>query len=270
LRRLALASLALLASGPTAGASLACGLDSVEVEAGVVASRWRESGDDGQLLLRESGTLPAVAAAAQSHCAGLQWRLQWRGVAGERTYSGMSTTGAPLVTHSSITERGVELQGLWPLTGGAANGSLAVGASLGWRAIDRRLHGAGVVRGYDERFEDFPVGADLRWQTKSPLQAQVELQLGTALGGRMRLALPNADVAWLDLAQPWFLRARASAGGAAAGGHWRLGVQLRTEAMNAGPSRALYRNGVPVAAASQPRMTQQSAMLFANWTRTLP
>jgi hypothetical protein len=269
LRRLALAIPALLASSGTACTALACGIDSIEVEGGVVASRWSERADDRRLLLRESGTLPAVAAAAQSRCAGLQWRLQLRGAAGERTYNGMSTTGAPLVTHSSIAERGVELRGLWPLAEGAAHGSLAIGASLGWRAIDRRLHDAGIVRGYDERFEDFPVAADLRWQTTAPLEAQVELQLGTALGGRMRLALPNADIAWLDLAQPWFLRARASAGGAAAGGQWRLGVQWRAEAMGAGPSRALYRNGVPVAAASQPRTGQQSAMLFASWTRAL-
>jgi hypothetical protein len=269
LKPLALAVPALLASGSMACTALACGLDSVEVEAGMVASRWSERGDDGRLLLRESGTLPAMAAAAQSRCAGLQWRLQLRGAAGERTYSGMSTTGAPLVTRCSMAERGVELQGLWPLAEGAERGSLAVGASLGWRAIDRRLHDAGVVRGYDERFEDFPVAADLRWQTTAPLEAQVELQLGTALGGRMRLALPNADVAWLDLAPPWFLRARASAGGAAGGGHWRLGVQWRAEAMDAGPSHALYRNGVPVAAAHQPRTAQQSATFFAAWTHPL-
>ncbi len=265
MRRPALGLAALLAS---CAAATACSLDGFELEAGVAASRWSEHGDDGRRLVRESGTLPAAALAARSRCAGLQWRLRLGGAAGARSYSGMSTNGAPVVTRSSIAERGVELRGLWPLVDETAHGSAAVGASLGWRATSRRLHDAGPVRGYDERFEDFPVALDLQWRTTAPLLLQFELQLGTALGGRMRLALPGTDPARLDLARPWFLRTRASVGGKVAGGQWQFGVQGRAEAMGAGPSRAVYRNGVPVAAASQPRTAQQAATLFASWTHS--
>jgi hypothetical protein len=246
-----------LAALSLSGAAGACGIGGVEVEVDASASRWRERGDDGSLLLRESGTLRGSAAALQAGCLGLQWRLRLHGASGERAYRGRSTTGAPLATRSSIERRGLELQALWPLAGGASSSALAVGGSIGWRALDRRLHDVGIVRGYDERFQDLPLTLD------------VEGQLGTTLQGRMRLALPNADAAMLRLARPWLARARIGLGGTLAGARWHIGLQLHAEAMGAGPSRALYRNGVPVAAALQPRTAQQSAALFANWAWAL-
>lgn len=261
------AVLGLALPGP-AFAAAPCAFDAATLEAGQSSSRWRESSEDGHTLVRESGRLDALAAGLRGACQGLRWRLRASGEEGARRYDGRSTTGAALLSTSAIRGLSVEAQLLWPLATSAGSDTWAAGASLGWRRLGRRLADAGAVRGYDERFTDVPLTADVSWQREplAGLHLAAEVRLGAVMRPRMRLALPDIDAATLTLGRAWIAQIGVGADGALAGGRWQLRLQAAAEASGQGPSQALYRNGVPVAAALQPRTSRQSWTWFAGWS----
>lgn len=245
-------------------------------------SRWDESDAQGRRLLRESGTLAGARLGLALRCEGWHGEADagWRG--GQRDYRGLSSSGAAIRTHSDIQERSLRVS-LWrpllPRSGGGTE--LALGLRGEWRRLARDLASVGIVQGYPEQHRHAALALGLAVQqgirSTSTSNAPAgwrwgaELWLGGGPRGTVEVHLPTADPARLRTGRSAFGEAALSlrsAGFAAqarpAGWAHELRLSLRDERIAAGPSAPLWRHGVLVGSASQPRHRVVDAGLQAT------
>lgn len=247
-------------------------------------SRWDESDAQGRRLLRESGTLAGARLGLALRCEGWHGEADagWRG--GQRDYRGLSSSGAAIRTHSDIEERRLRVS-LWrpllPRSGGSTE--LALGLRGEWRSLDRELMSVGSVQGYPEQHRHAALALGLTvQQVISSIRTSTsnapagwhwaaELWLGGGPRGTVKVQLPTADEARLRTGRSVFGEAALSlrsAGFAAqarpAGWAHELRLSLRDERIAAGPSAPLWRHGVLVGSASQPRHRLVDAGLQAT------
>lgn len=273
--RLAAAALWLWSALPAAAGSSTCLPDGWQLAAGAEQSRWQEHDAQGRRLLREQGTLATVSVAAVGRCAGLDWQATLAAAQGQRAYSGSSSTGMPIRTHSGIHRQVLHLQAMLPLAPTADGWS--AGLRLGHRWLARDLAGVGAVQGYGERFASWQLAAglarslDLGPWAGAPLALDAALWLGGGPPGRMVLNLPHADAATLHLGASQLLQLRLGlCNGSVAqcrpdgGRPWRIDLTWQQERAGAGPAQALWRNGVLVGGAAQPATRQQALGLQAT------
>lgn len=245
-------------------------------------SRWDESDAQGRRLLRESGTLAGARLGLALRCEGWHGEADagWR--AGQRDYRGLSSSGAAIRTQSDIEERSLRVS-LWrpllPRSGGSTE--LALGLRGEWRSLDRELMSVGIVQGYPEQHRHAALALGLAAQqgissastSKAPAGWHwgAELWLGGGPRGTVEVHLPTADPARLRTGRSAFGEAALSlrsAGFAAqarpAGWAHELRLSLRDERIAAGPSAPLWRHGVLVGSAMQPRHRVVDAGLQAT------
>jgi len=241
-------------------------------------SRWNESDAQGRRLLRESGTLAGARLGLALRCEGWHGEADagWR--AGQRDYRGLSSSGAAIRTHSDIKEKSLRVS-IWrpllPRSGGRTE--LALGLRGEWRSLDRELMSVGLVQGYPEQHRQAALALGLAAQQGSIGSAPAgwhwgaELWLGGGPRGTVDVRLPTADAARLRTGRSVFGEAALSLRSASfaaenrlAGWAHELRLSLRDERIATGPSAPLWRHGVLVGSASQPRHRLVDAGLQAT------
>ena len=248
---------ALLASLASAVAASGCDTPALGTVAGIERSRWEELDAHGQSLVRERGTLKLAGLQGSGRCGALDWTAQWTRSQGRRSYDGLTTTQAPLQTHSHLRVQALTLSAWLPV-----QNSWAVGAQLGHRQIQRDIASNGSVLGYPERFDYRQAALGLRYQAAlaASLRLTASAWLGAGPGGRVRVDLPRADPVTLPLGSSRLLALGLqldSGETAQPGWSWQAGVAYRREEIGAGTPEAISRNGVTVGAALQPGVVQQ-------------
>ncbi len=279
--RSALLSLLLVCGSGSANAAAAgCAVPEPGAALWLGHSRWDESDAQGRRLLRESGTLAGARLGLALRCAGWHGEAHagWR--AGQRDYRGLSSSGAVIRTHSDIEERSLRVS-LWRPLSPTSSGrtELALGLRGEWRSLDRDLASVGLVQGYPEQHRQAALAVGLAAQqgslsissTPAGWHWGAELWLGGGPRGTVDVRLPTADAARLRTGRSVFGEAALSlrsAGFAAekrpAGWAHELRLNLRDERIAAGPSAPLWRHGVLVGSASQPRHRLVDAGLQAT------
>ncbi len=279
--RSALLSLLLVCGGGGAANATAAGCAAPEPGAALWLghSRWDESDAQGRRLLRESGTLAGARLGLALRCAGWHGEADagWR--SGQRDYRGLSSSGAAIRTHSDIEERSLRVS-LWRPLSPPSSGrtELALGLRGDWRSLDRDLASVGLVQGYPEQHRHATLALGLTAQRGSGMSSApagwhwgAELWLGGGPRGTVQVQLPTADPARLRTGRSTFGEAALSlrsAGFAAEnrppGWAHELRLSLRDERIAAGPSAPLWRHGVLVGSASQPRHRLVDAGLKAT------
>ncbi|MEC5214303.1 hypothetical protein RCH06_002866 [Polaromonas sp. CG_9.5] len=251
--------LELLAGLSMSGAAAATACDSpvLGALAGVERSQWEEFDAQGKSLVRERGTLVLAGLQVSGRCSDVDWSAQWTRSQGERAYDGMTTTQQPLQTNSQLRAQAITIAAWLPLGEG-----WAVGSQLDYRQLDRNIASTGSVLGYPERFDYLQAALGARYQTAlaEGLRLTASGWLGGGPGGRVRVALPRADVVTLALGSSRLLALRLQLDGGESvrpGWSWQAGVAYRREQTSAGTPEALTRNGVTVGAAFQPRFVQR-------------
>lgn len=225
--------------------------------AGVQHSQWEESNANGVSLVRERGTLTSAGLQAAVRCSELDWTAQWTHSQGQRAYDGVTTTQAPLQTHSQLRAQALVLAAWLPLRQG-----WSLGSRLGYRQIQRNIASSGNVLGYPERFRYFQAALGARYQAVfgERLRLTASGWLGGGPGGHVAVDLPRADPLTLPLGASTLLELGLQLDGGQArlpGWAWQLGVTYRREQTRAGAPQLLTRNGVPVGVALQPAIVQQ-------------
>lgn len=244
------------------GAALAeCSLPVPALDAGVWHSRWEEFNAQGRKLLREEGTLQTQGLSLGSDCGAMHWTGRISQVKGWRGYDGVSSTAMPLQTSSKIEQQQAKLVVLREISQ-----TWSLGASLGYRRIQRDIAGVGLVEGYPERFDDWQAAAGLRYALADwhGLQVVAEAWLGAGPKGSMLLRLPHADPATLRLGPSRMVQLGLQIGGKLSGGltdrwGWQLRLDQVAERFAAGAGQAIFRNGLLIGGAAQPE-THQSAL----------
>lgn len=254
------ALLAALSMAGFASAQAACGIDTLALSAGAQDSRWTEHDAEDRRLLREQGWLPEAALALRAACGAWSGELSWRHAVGERDYQGFSNRGAAVQTHSSLRIDEWTLSVQRPLLEG-----LKLGIRAQHQATRRELASAGTVQGYPERHRHwvYALGALAEGAAWGESRWQAAAWAGGGPGGRVLVALPIADEASLKtgrlrqaelqlqwLSAPW-----------AEGWRTSLGLRWRGERIGAGDVTTLWRNGVAVGGALQPRHQLSNAGL---------
>ncbi len=247
----------------------ACSLQTA-AELGPLASRWHETGAQGETLVRERGSLRAAALSVQGQDCGWRalgpWSATLATASGARDYDGQTSGGHALQTRSDLRQTGLVLQALpW------GDERWRLGARLRWQRVERDIRSTATAAGYPERFDTAQAALVGRisggWnaaalqplQRLQPLQWDLQLALGGGPGGRMRLQLPGLDPATLRLGSSrlWQIEARLH-GPLAPAWRWQLALQAGSERAAAGPAGALTRNGQIVGGAQQPATRQQA------------
>ncbi|WP_397534088.1 hypothetical protein [Roseateles sp.] len=270
----------LLALNAGTAAAAACAAPEPGAALWLGHSRWDESDAQGRRLLRESGTLAGARLSMALRCEGWHGEADagWR--AGQRDYRGLSSSGAAIRTHSDIEERSLRVS-LWrpllPPSNGRAE--LALGLRGEWRGLDRDLASVGLVQGYPEQHRQAALALGLAAQqgrlgiSSAPAGWHwgAELWLGGGPRGTVDVQLPTADAARLRTGRSAFGEAALSlrspgfaAQSGPAGWAHELRLSLRDERIAAGPSAPLWRHGVLVGSASQPRHRLVDAGLQAT------
>jgi hypothetical protein len=239
----------------------ACSLQTA-AELGPLASRWHETGAQGETLVRERGSLSAAALTVQGQDCGWRalgpWSATLAAARGQRDYDGQTSGGQALQTRSDLQQTGLVLQALpW------GDERWRLGARLRWQRVERDIRSTAAAAGYPERFDTAQAALVGRlggsWSA-APLQWDLQLALGGGPGGRMRLQLPGLDPATLRLGSSRLLQMEARLHGPLAPAwRWQLALQAGSERAAAGPARTLTRNGQIVGGAQQPA-TRQSAL----------
>lgn len=243
----------------SAGAwALDCAAPQPSAVVGVERSRWQEFNSQGRRVVDETGVLHRAGLRLDGDCSALQWAAQWSQARGTRDYDGVSSTNQPLQTHSRLQTTQAQLA-LWS----PWNEDLALGARLDWTQVDRAIASVGRVQGYPERFRylQAALGARYRLADLGGLQWTVQGWLGGGPGGQLRLSLPGADVARLDLGRSQWAQLELQLQPAVLpsplpGWNWQLRLQWQQEQMHAGTSQAITRNGLLVGGAVQPQTRQ--------------
>lgn len=262
-----LATLVALPLAWWAPARAACAADTVALSAGVLDSRWNEHDAEGRRLLREQGRLPAATLAVGGACGAWLAELSWRHAAGQRDYEGFSNRGAAVQTDSRLRLNE------WTLT---LQRPLLEGLKLGLRAqrqeTRRELVSTGKVLGYPElhRHWVYGLGALAEGAAWGESSWHFGVWLGGGPGASVRIDLPTADPVRLKtgtlrqaelqgqwLSAPWGLGWRTS-----------LGLRWRAERIGAGEVATLWRQGVAVGGALQPRHELRSVGLEAGVLRS--
>ncbi|MCA0239677.1 MAG: hypothetical protein LCI02_02370 [Proteobacteria bacterium] len=248
-------------------------------DAGPLASRWHETGAQGETLVRERGSLQAAALALQGQDCAWRWAGPWSATLsaarGGRDYDGQTSSGQALQTRSDLQHTGLVLQALpW------GDEHWRLGARLRWQRVARDIRSTAAAAGYPERFDtaqaalvgrlsgslDGSLDRSSATAPAPPLQAaqwELQLALGGGPGGRLRLQLPGLDPATLRLGSSRLLQFEARLHGPLAPAwRWQLALQAGSERAAAGPLQALTRNGQIVGAAQQPA-TRQSVLGIA-------
>lgn len=248
---------ALLASLASAVAASGCDTPALGTVAGIEQSRWEELDTHGKSLVRERGTLKLAGLQGSGRCGAVEWTAQWARSQGGRSYDGLTTTQAPLQTHSHVRAQTLTLAAWLPV-----HNSWAVGAQFGHRQIQRDIASKGSVLGYPERFDYWQAALGMRYQTAlaEGLRLTASGWFGAGPGGRVRVDLPRADPVTLPLGSSRLLALGLQLDGgetAQSGWSWQAGVAYRREEIGAGMPETISRNGVTVGAALQPRVVQQ-------------
>ncbi|WP_310386709.1 hypothetical protein [Roseateles sp.] len=248
-------------------AQAACGVDAAALSAGAQDSRWNEHDAEGRRLLREQGRLPEAALALSAACGSWSGELSWRHAVGERDYAGLSNRGAAVQTHSSLRMDESTLSVQRPLLGG-----IKLGLRAQRQATRRELASTGAVLGYPERHRHwvYALGALAEGAAWGESRWRLAAWVGGGPGGRVRIDLPIADPVTLRtgvmrqaelqlqwLSAPWAEGWRSS-----------LGLRWRGERIGAGDATTLWRQGVAVGGALQPRHELRSAGLEVGVLRT--
>ena len=244
------------------GVALAdCSLPVPALDAGVWQSRWEEFNAQGRKLLREKGTLHTQGLSLGSDCGAMHWTGRISQVNGLRAYRGVSSSDMPLQTSSRIEQQQARLVVLREVSA-----AWSLGASLGYRRIQRDIAGVGLVEGYPERFDDWQATAGLRFAAAgwNGLKVSAEAWLGAGPKGSMLLRLPHADPATLRLGPSRMAQLGLQVSGKLAGGltdrwSWQLRLDQVAERFAAGAGQAIFRNGILIGGAAQPE-THQSAL----------
>ena len=243
---------------PSVVAAADCGAPGLGALAGAERSQWEEFDAHGKSLVREQGTLKVVGLQVAGQCRTLDWSAHWTLSRGERDYDGVTSTQAPFQTQSRVQAQHLAVQAWLPVHAG-----WSMGSQLGYRHAERDIAGQGNVLGYPERFGYWQAALGARYQ--AALGERVHLTasawLGGGPGGRVKLDLPSADPVTLNLGSSRMLALGVELeGGEAAtqpGWSWQAGMSFRREQTNAGTSKVLVRNGIPVGAALQPHFVQR-------------
>lgn len=241
-----------------------CSLPVPALDAGVWRSRWEEFNAQGRKLLREEGALQTQGLSLDSDCGAMHWTGRISQVKGWRNYDGVSSTDMPLQTNSKIEQQQARLVVLREVAE-----AWSLGASLGYRRIQRDIAGVGRVEGYPERFDDWQAAAGLRyaladWQG---LKVVAEAWLGAGPKGSMLLRLPHADPATLRLGPSRMAQLGLQVSGKLAGGladrwGWQLRLEQVAERFAAGAGQAIFRNGILIGGAAQPEIHQSALSLL--------
>ena len=248
-------------------AQAACGVDAVALSAGAHDSRWNEHDAEGRRLLREQGWLPEASLAFSAACGSWSGELSWRHAVGERDYDGFSNRGAAVQTHSSLRMDEWNLSVQRPLLDG-----IKLGMRAQRQATRRELASTGAVLGYPERHQHwvYALGALAEGAAWGESRWRLAAWVGGGPGGRVRIELPIADPVTLRtgvmrqaelqlqwLSAPW-------------GQGWRssLGLRWRGERIGAGEVATLWRQGVAVGGALQPRHELRSTGLEVGVLRS--
>ncbi|MCV2371161.1 hypothetical protein [Roseateles oligotrophus] len=248
-------------------AHAACGLDALAMSAGAHDSQWTEHDAEGRRLLREHGQLPEATLTVGGACGSWSADLSWRHSAGRRDYQGLSNHGASVQTHSRLRINEWSLSVQRPLFDG-----LKLGMRMQHQQTRRELATTGAVLGYPEQHGHWIYALGLL--SEGAAWGESRWRLGAWLGGgpsgRVRIALPIADETTLRtgamrqselqlqwLSAPWAEAWRAS-----------LGLRWREERVGAGAASTLWRQGVAVGGALQPRHDLRSAGVEAGVQRS--
>lgn len=236
-----------------------CGAPTLGAMAGAERSQWQEFNPQGKSLLREQGTLKRLGLQLAGQCRTVDWSAQWTLSQGHRDYDGITNTGAAFQTHSRLQAQHLALQAWLPVRSG-----WSLGTQLGYRHIERDIASQGRVLGYPERLGYWQAALGARYQAAlgERLQLAVAGWAGGGPGGRVRVDLPRADPVTLPLGASRLLALGVELGSPAAalaqpGWTWQVGMSYRHERIDAGESRTLVRNGLPVGSALQPRIVQR-------------
>lgn len=241
------------------GAALAC--EHLESGAGLslAHSRWDESDEQGRRLLRESGPLAGAWLSLGADCAGWQARATLGTRSGTRDYRGQSSSGAAIRTDSGIREQRLQFS----VQRALALPHWSWGLRAEWQALDRDLASVGAVQGYPERHRRATLALGLATQHEAfaGWHWVGALWLGGGPRGTVDVRFPHAEPVRLDSGVATFgeasLALRLNRAGAAParqiGWQGELKLSLRDERIAAGPAAPLWRNGVLVGAARQPR-----------------
>lgn len=223
--------------------------------------QWRETGSDGQRLLKEDGRLSGLSATWRWAPAGAATAALRLGVLrGVRDYLGVSNQGQAVRTRSDVGHDFAHIEGgLAPqaLPAGWRWQALAAAEFWQWR---RHLRDAGNVSGYPERYRQGLLFAGLQLAGDSGWLARLEA--GGGPGGRNRVQLPGRDPADLPLgsARSWRL-----ALGAPLAPAWRWELMAEDLKLAAGAERPITLQGVPLQSARQPRTELRRLQLQLVW-----
>ena len=227
--------------------------------AGVERSDWQELSSKGRSLLREQGTLKTAGLQWAGQCRGLDWSTQWMSSRGVRDYDGLTSTNAPFQTQTRLRAKNLSIQAWLPVYSG-----WALGTQLGYRSIHRDIAGRGNVLGYPERFGYGQAALGVRYQAQMGERVHLTVSglAGGGAGGRVKVDLPRADPVTLPLGASRLMALGVELGSppatlAESGWSWKLGLTYRHERIDAGDTRTLVRNGLPVGSALQPRIEQR-------------
>jgi hypothetical protein len=236
------------------------------VQAGAEKSTWQEFASNGQLLVREEGTIPFAALEAKLACDRSWLTARARMARGDWDYSGSSSAGGALNTTSG--RQNAELMLTYSY---AASPGFEPFFSAGiWRS-ERDIRSTGSVLGYPEEYRMYPLHVGLKWRPAA-LEDRLLLaaRAGSALQPRVSVQLPGRDPLTLDLG-----RTVSSALSAEleivrqALGQFVLAASWERTRIDASSAGVVTRNGVPVGVASQPRIRLTSAEVSLIWRKLL-
>lgn len=262
--------LALVLALPGVSAAMDCDAPSLSWTAGPERSHWEELDADGDSLLTERGWLTRTGLTAGVRCGVTHWEALWTHSAGHRAYDGQTNTGVPVQTRSRLRIDTLSVTGFVPL----GEGAWAIGGRAGWRQIDRLIAGTEAAQGYPERFRAWQLALGVRWRLHQARTWRVSATgwAGGGPGGSVAVDLPRSDPLTLPLGNSRLLALGLQLEGVPAsraqpGWSWQLRLEAEREITGAGAARPVTRNGIPVAAARQPRIVQKPVLLSARLTR---
>jgi hypothetical protein len=144
---------------------------------------------------------------------------------------------------------------------------------VGWRQIHRDIAGTAAAQGYPERFRAWQLALGARWRLHDAGSWRLSATgwAGGGPGGTVRVNLPQVDPLTLPLGTSRLLALGlhlegGKPGDTRPGWAWQARLDAQRETTEAGAARPVTRNGVPVAAALQPRTLQQQLSLTAGAT----
>ena len=246
--------------------SAACLSPVLTAQAGIEKNVWQEFSDNGKQLVHEQGNLPFLALAGHASCDFGTLTLRGATTQGVRNYLGVSNTGTPLSTQSTLSTSELIIRYSY-----AINSQFEPFISVGISNSKRDINYSGLVLGYPEEFRMYPAQIGIRWR---PTLYDNRLTL-TAYGGRalypqVKVLLPGRDVLTLDLGH--VLKAGLSAElelGVFAKGQFVLITQLDRTHIAKGVARTVTRNGVPTGVANQPRSLLTQTQMSIIWRKSL-